>query len=222
MVQGVQGVPCTKMGHQEHKASLVQKWVIRSTRHPLYKNWLPGVQGVPCTKIGYQEYKAYLVQNMKIYMSYTHILLASHGTPGACAAEVAAFNLCHPDTTLHHLMVVPDFWKGMLGDDWLNNAVTQIRYGKYLEGELEKEIQENVNRVSAEAKARNLAYNYEFMLGKPAECLLKVADSSHFDLVVMGSPRPKNKEGLKSRMHCETLLCSLSIPLLIIPYPHDV
>jgi hypothetical protein len=25
--------------------------------------------------------------------------------------------------------VVPDLWKGMLGDDWLNNAVTQARFG---------------------------------------------------------------------------------------------
>ncbi len=152
-------------------------------------------------------------------MHYTHLLLASHGTPGACAAEVAAFNLICPDTTLHHLIVVPDFWKGMLGDDWLNNASTQIRYGKYLESELEKEIQDNVNRVSAEAQTRNISYSYEFMLGKPAECLLKVANHAPFDLIIMGSPRPKNQEGLKSRMHCETLLRRLEIPLLIIPHP---
>ncbi len=154
-------------------------------------------------------------------MHYKHILLASHGTPGACAAEVATFKLCQPDTTLHHLIIVPEFWKGMLGDDWLNNAITQIRYGQHLEGELEKEIQENINRVSAEAKAQGVVYNYEFMLGDPAKCLLKVANNPLFDLVVMGSPRPKNKEGLKSRMHCETLIHALSIPLLIIPYPHD-
>jgi nucleotide-binding universal stress UspA family protein len=154
-------------------------------------------------------------------MHYKHFLLASHGTPGACAAEKATFKLCHPDSTLHHLIVVPDFWKGMLGDDWLNNAITQIRYGKYVEGTLEKEIQENVSRVSAAAEAQNVAYSYEFMLGKPAECLLKVADPARFDLVVIGSPRPKNKEGLKSRMHCETLLRALSIPLFIIPYPID-
>jgi nucleotide-binding universal stress UspA family protein len=150
-----------------------------------------------------------------------HILLASHGTPGACAAEVAAFELCNPDTTLHQLIVVPDFWKGMLGDDWLNNAITQIRFGKYVEGQLEQEIGENVQRVSAMAKAQKITYDYEIMQGTPAECLLKAVDCSNFDLVVMGSPRPKNELGLKSRMHCETLLRALSIPLLIIPYPND-
>lgn len=50
------------------------------------------------------------------------ILLASHGTPGARAAERAAFDLCAADGRLCHLVIVPDFWKGMLGDDWLNNA----------------------------------------------------------------------------------------------------
>jgi hypothetical protein len=50
------------------------------------------------------------------------ILLASHGTPGARAAEAAAFDLCAQEGRVHHLVVVPDFWKGMLGDDWLNNA----------------------------------------------------------------------------------------------------
>jgi len=151
-------------------------------------------------------------------MKYKKIILASHGTIGACAAENAAFSLCQSDTTLFHLIVVPDFWKGMLGDDWLNNAITQIQYGKYLEGELEKEIQENIKRVGTKANTWKIAYHYEIMLGKPTECLLKVANHASFDLVVMGSPRPKNKEGLKSRMYCEKLIHNLSVPLLIIPF----
>ncbi len=150
-------------------------------------------------------------------MDYTHILLASHGTPGACAAENATFKLCQPGHTIHHLIVVPDFWKGMLGDDWLNNAITQIRYGKYIEGQLEKEIQIDINRVSSTAEAQNITYHYEILLGNPADCVVKVANSSHFDLVVIGSPRAKKQEGLKSRMHCETLIRGLTIPLLVIP-----
>jgi hypothetical protein len=57
------------------------------------------------------------------------ILLASHGTAGARAAEAAALDRCAGGATLHQLVVVPDLWKGMLGDDWLNNAVTQARFG---------------------------------------------------------------------------------------------
>ena len=75
-------------------------------------------------------------------MTYQKILLASHGTDGAKAAETQALDLCarqSPKPSIHHLLVVPDFWKGMMGDDWLNNAVTQIRFGKYVENQLANE-----------------------------------------------------------------------------------
>ena len=71
------------------------------------------------------------------------ILLASHGTPGARAAERVALDLCAPGGRLHHLVVVPDFWKGMLGDDWLNNAAVHVRFGRYVENQLEREIVEH-------------------------------------------------------------------------------
>jgi nucleotide-binding universal stress UspA family protein len=151
-------------------------------------------------------------------MNYNKILLASHGTPGACAAEVAALNLCR--SQLHHLIVIPDFWKGMMGDDWLNNAVTQSDYGDYLEGELKQEVDANIQRVTAAAAERNLNYNYELLQGKPTECLLKVANSNEFDLIVIGSTRPKSQTGLNSRIDCKELLANLNTPLLIIPYPH--
>ncbi|MCK5719649.1 MAG: universal stress protein [Thiomargarita sp.] len=148
---------------------------------------------------------------------YEHILLASHGTIGACAAEKAAINLSSSKTNLHHLIVIPDFWKNMLGDDWLNNAITQIRYGKYVEGELAKEIQITIDQVSEQAK--NISYDYEVMLGEPTNCLLEVAQRSDFDLVIIGSPRPKGIDGINSRISSEILMRNLAIPLLIIPYP---
>jgi hypothetical protein len=45
-------------------------------------------------------------------MNPKNILCASHGTDGARAAEAAALELCGTGTALHHLIVVPDFWKG--------------------------------------------------------------------------------------------------------------
>lgn len=151
-------------------------------------------------------------------MNNRQILLASHGTPGACAAEQAALNMCSFESELHHLFVVPDFWKGMLGDDWLNNAITQINYGTYLESELEKDIQVTVNRVRARAKEQGVAYSTTIVMGKPAECLIETANSANFDLIIIGSPRPKHEDGIKSRMNCEMLVRELSTPLLIVPY----
>ena len=147
------------------------------------------------------------------------ILLASHGTPGARAAERVALDLCAADGRLHHLVVVPDFWKGMLGDDWLNNAVVHERFGRYVESQIEREIDEHAAGIAAAAKERGLGYAREVRLGKPAECLAAVAAAANYDLVVVGSPRPKGVPGYRSRLAVEALVRTLAIPLLVVPYP---
>ena len=68
----------------------------------------------------------------------TILLLAHHGTAGAVRAESLAFDLAVPGTTtVVHALVVPDFWDGMQGDDWLNNASTRDAFGDYVENMLE-------------------------------------------------------------------------------------
>ncbi|MCW9001125.1 MAG: universal stress protein, partial [Rhodospirillales bacterium] len=133
-------------------------------------------------------------------LNVKRILLASHDTAGARAAEAAAFDLCVKGGHIVHLIVVPDFWKGMRGDDWLNNAVTQDRFGKYVEDQLEREMVEHVGRVSEEAARREIDYRAVAKQGKPAACLLEAADEVDCDLIVIGSPRPKGMEGYRSRM----------------------
>ncbi len=155
-------------------------------------------------------------------MKARRILLASHGTAGAKAAEAAAFAGCGPEGHVHHLVVVPDFWKGMLGDDWLNNAAVHVRFGRYVEGQLEREIVAHAETVEAEAKRLGLGYACELRFGKPAECLLSVAGAGDFDLVVIGSPRPKEVGGLRSRMDVETLVKGLTVPLWVEPHPGRV
>ena len=63
------------------------------------------------------------------------LLLAHHGTAGALRAEALAFAIAVPGTTtIVHALVVPDFWDGMQGDDWLNNASTRDTFARHLEG----------------------------------------------------------------------------------------
>lgn len=150
-----------------------------------------------------------------------HILLASHGTDGAIAAENKALSLCEEGATLHHLLVVPTLWKGMTGDDWLNNGSTRDVFRRYLESELGKEVDEHCARIRDEAKNRSITYNNELVVGEPDECLLKSCEDHDFDLVIMGSPRPKGKDGLRSRMSIESITRSLTIPLIIVPYPYE-
>ncbi len=150
---------------------------------------------------------------------YRRILCASHGTPGAQAAEDQALRLCEADGLLYHLFVVPDFWKGMMGDDWLNNGVTRDRYGRYLENQLSEEAAQVVESLKARAEARNLRFRSEIKLGKPAACLLAASRREPFDLVVMGAPRPKGVPGLRARMVLNDLIPRLTVPLLIVPHP---
>jgi len=130
-----------------------------------------------------------------------------------------ALALAAPGARLSQLVVVPDFWKGMMGDDWLNNASTRDAYGRHVEQQLEREIEAEVARVRERAAALGLRYERRVVLGKPAECLLEAAASINPDLVVIGSPRPARVRGLRSRMQLETLVRALAVPLLIVPYP---
>lgn len=152
-------------------------------------------------------------------MQYRDILLASHGTPGARAAEDLALSLCGEGAELRHLLVVPDLWRGMMGDDWLNNVRTRIAFGEYLEAELGREIAEHLARLSRETSARGVRYHSEVRQGDPAECLLAFSREVRCELVLIGSPRPKGTPGLRSRMKTETLVRGLAVPLVIAPYP---
>lgn len=149
------------------------------------------------------------------------IMLASHGTPGARAAERIALSLCSEGGTLHHLYVVPDLWRGMMGDDWLNNVSTRIRFGDYLEGELGREADACHDRIATACSDAGLHYRAVLRQGDPADCLLELIGAVDCDLVVIGAPRPKGTPGLRSRMRLEPLLGRLQVPLLVIPRAHD-
>ena len=150
------------------------------------------------------------------------ILLASHGTEGAMAAEEMAIKVCCTQGAhLHHLIVVPTLWEGMTGDDWLNNGSTRDTFRRYLESELGKEVDEHIARVKELAEEEGLHYTKEIVLGEPDDCLLKATEKQEYDLVVMGSQRPKGKPGLRSRMMTKPVTRALNTPVLIVPFPND-
>ncbi len=148
-----------------------------------------------------------------------HVLLASHGTQGARAAEKLALSLCGPGTSLHHLIVVPDFWKGMMGDDWLNNAATREIYGNYVESQLENEVRAHIRRLRKQAAKRRIRYDFKMVQGKPTECLVARAAKGPVDIVVLGSPRPRGKAGYRSGIELGKLARGVRKPILIAPFP---
>lgn len=155
-------------------------------------------------------------------MKVKKIILASHGTVGARSAEQFALDHClENDASLHQLLVVPDFWKGMMGDDWLNNAITQSRFGDYVESQLAREAADELDRLAQTCEQAGVNYSNTVRLGKPAACLTSVVEEGKFDLAIIGSPRPKGVPGYRSRMDLELLTRSLTIPLMVVPYPHN-
>ncbi len=148
------------------------------------------------------------------------LLLCHHGTSGAQAAETLAHEVAVPGTTtLVHCLAVPELWAGMQGDDWLNNASTRDAFGSYVEGMLEGDARRELAAVDARCKERGLACESVMRFGNPAETVLAVAGEVGADLVVIGSPRKKGEEGLRSRMELEKLVRGLRCPLLIAPHP---
>ena len=153
-------------------------------------------------------------------MNIRKIIVASHGTPGARAAEAAALELTKQNNaSFHHLLVIPNFWKGMMGDDWLNNAVTQMRFGNYLENQLAKETAVEIERLSDAAKAMDIEYSNEILQGSPTRTLIQYCADGDFDVAVIGSIRPRGAEGYRSRMKLDRLSGDLKTPLMIIPHP---
>lgn len=147
------------------------------------------------------------------------ILLASHGSEGALAAEQKALGYCGEGVSLTHLVVVPEFWEGMTGDDWLNNGGTRNTFCRYVESELENEVRENLQRVQAAVEASGAGYDYKVMQGEPDKCLLALVEELDCERVILGGLRPKGVTGLRSRMLTDKVLRDLDVALEVLPWP---
>ncbi|MBX3638904.1 MAG: universal stress protein [Nitrosomonas sp.] len=152
---------------------------------------------------------------------FQYILLASHGTEGAIAAETMALQVCAANGHIDHLIVVPEFWQSMTGDDWLNNGITRDRFRDYLESALHQDIEQHCKRVNQKMSDRGLACRHVVLSGKPEQVVLRQAGTQIYDLVVIGSPRPDGKPGLRSAMLTKKLICTLKTAVLIAPHPEQ-
>ena len=144
------------------------------------------------------------------------LLLAHHGTEGAAQAAQLAWQFAVAgETTIVHVYVVPEFWSGMQGDDWLNNAWTRDKFAEHLESKLEEEARAQLQAVSGECAIRGLDCESVLRVGDPTACLIEVAAAKGVDLVVIGPPRAKGVPGYRCRVDLERLVRGLKAPLLI-------
>lgn len=146
------------------------------------------------------------------------ILLASHGSEGARAAENLALQVCAGGGTILHLVVVHEaVWKGMDATDWRSSPGLRNEFAGYLEDQLRREILEHSEQLRQRVEARGLRYELEMLQGDPGELLVWQARRTVPDLVVIGAPRPKGRPGLRSRMLEREILRVLPVPLLVAP-----
>lgn len=148
------------------------------------------------------------------------ILLASHGTPGARQAETLALQMAGqiPGSSIVHLLVIPSFWRGMMGDDWLNNVKTRIAFGNYLEQELARESREILSALRDRCAERKIACRSILRQGRVTDQLLACMTELPAHRVVIGSPRPAGIHGLRDRLRIKTVLERLTCPLVIAPW----
>ncbi len=149
-----------------------------------------------------------------------NILLASHGTTGAKAAELKVLEMCNESTRVTHLIVVPEFWQHIAGDDWLNNSSTRAQFEDYVQAQLEEEIDKSIHRVKHQFDDANIHNTYSVIIGSPDKVLLDTCSKFDFDFIVIGSKRPKAVSGLRSAMLTKQVYKHLSTSLIIVPHPN--
>lgn len=144
------------------------------------------------------------------------LLVGAHGTRGAAKAGDLALSVAEPGLTeVVQALVVPEFWEGMQGDDWLNNASTRDTFARHLESQLQAESRAVLAAFENRCVALGLCHRAILEIGDPAERLIGMAVIVAADLVVIGPPRDRREPGYRSRMNLETLVRGLPCPLLI-------
>lgn len=128
------------------------------------------------------------------------ILLASHGSQGALAAEQHALAVSTAGDYLDHLYVIPAWWGGMTGDDWLNNAVSRDRFCNYLSTELQHECELTLQRVKHQCEEIAVSYQPILRVGDSDKELNKQVHINHYDQVFIGCRRAKHIKGLQDVM----------------------
>lgn len=150
---------------------------------------------------------------------FSHILLCTHGTPGAQLAEKWVFNnLCTglPQAQITVLTVVNQDWNLMVGDDWLNTSATRNTFRSHVDTQLASEIEEDWARIR-QTYALAEACTFKRIFGPVEETFVEVAHQLECDLIVIGPFQKKQGRGFKSRVQNKVLHPLLKVPLLIAP-----
>jgi len=145
-----------------------------------------------------------------------HILLATHGTPGARKAEDLAKQWAKTyGAKVTVLSIINEAWGDMTCDDWLNTSTTRNRFGSYVAGEIASEIQKVWDRISDDMNGIETEFISES--GTLDDALVAAAEKVNPDVVIMGTWQKVQAPGFKDRFQNKRLHPQMPCPLVVAP-----
>lgn len=145
-----------------------------------------------------------------------HILLATHGTPGALKAEVLARMWAEQyGARVSVLSIINEAWGDMTCDDWLNTSTTRNNFGSYVASEIAKEIQGVWNRVRNDFDG--IEIDFLSKGGKLDDVLAEAAAKVNADVAIMGAWQKDQAPGFKDRFENKRLHPQMPCPLVVVP-----
>jgi nucleotide-binding universal stress UspA family protein len=145
-----------------------------------------------------------------------HILLTTHGTPGARKAEVLAREWAdRHGAKVTILSIINEAWGDMTCDDWLNTSTTRNTFGSYVAGEISREIGTLWDRLRQEFQGVDI--DFLSKAGKLEEVLVEAAREVDADVVIMGAWQQEQAPGFKDRFENRRLHPQMPCPLVVAP-----
>ncbi|MGX9364866.1 universal stress protein [Desulfoplanes sp. PS50] len=145
-----------------------------------------------------------------------HILLTTHGTPGARKAEVLAREWADRyGAKVTILSIINEAWGDMTCDDWLNTSTTRNTFGSYVAGEISREIGMLWDRLRQEFQGVDI--DFLSKAGKLEEVLAEAAREVDADVVIMGAWQHEQAPGFKDRFENRRLHPQMPCPLVVAP-----
>lgn len=145
-----------------------------------------------------------------------HILLATHGTPGARKAEALALSWAKQyGARVTVLSIINEGWGGMTCDDWLNTSTTRTTFHSYVAGQIAEEIELVWNRLRGEFEGVEIDFLSKG--GKLDDVLAEAAEKVQPDVAIMGAWQQRQAPGFRDRFENKRLHPQMQCPLVVAP-----
>ena len=164
-------------------------------------------------------FRPFITERNRRLTMYRHILLCTHGTPGARRAEALVFERLLPACTGAAITVLTVFnedWAMMTGDDWLNTSTTRNTFRSHVETQLARETEAHWETLR-ERYPEAARHRFMKIFGPVEATIAEVARKRGCDLVVLGARQKKQAPGFKHRIKAQILHPLVSVPLMIAP-----